>query len=207
MKASNKKSQDQITPEVALKLLLEGNQRYQKNTREPQNFSHQINRTSRGQFPFATILSCIDSRIPTELIFDQGLGDLFSIRVAGNVVNDDVIGSMEFGTEIAGVHLIVVLGHTGCGAVKGACEDVQLGELTGLLSKIKPAVYEAGEIEDTDEFRNKVSRLNVDKSLMEVRHRSKILRDLEISGELRIIGAMYDITTGQVEFYGDDLSS
>lgn len=201
MKASNKEIQDQITPEIALRLLKEGNVRYQQNKREPQNFTHQINSTSRGQFPFATILSCIDSRVPTELIFDQGLGDLFSIRVAGNIINDDVIGSMEFGTEIASVRLIVVLGHTGCGAVKGACDDVQLGELTGLLAKIKPAINLAGGVQDTEEYRNYVSKVNVERSLSEIRTRSKILRTKVESGNLYIIGAMYDIATGAVEFY------
>src|SRR5699024_7396335 len=143
--------------------------------------------TTRGQFPFATILSCIDSRVPTELIFDQGLGDLFSIRVAGNVISDDVIGSMEFGAELAGAHLIVVMGHTSCGAVQGACNDVKLGELTGLLAKIKPAIELTEKQDDDLKYRNLVSKKNVELGVIEIRKRSKILNDLEKSGKLRII--------------------
>lgn len=201
MKATSKLSQDKITADKGLQLLKEGNLRYRENKRQEQDIKHQISATTRGQFPFATILSCIDSRVPTELIFDQGLGDLFSIRVAGNVISDDVIGSMEFGAELAGAHLIVVMGHTSCGAVQGACNDVKLGELTGLLAKIKPAIELTEKQDDDLKYRNLVSKKNVELGVIEIRKRSKILNDLEKSGKLRIIGAMYDITTGEVLFY------
>ncbi len=203
MKASNKEAQFNITPDKGLQLLKEGNLRYQQNKQVEKNFNHQIKSTTQGQFPYATILSCIDSRVPTELVFDQGLGDLFSIRVAGNVINEDVLGSMEFGARLAGAHLIVVMGHTGCGAVKGACDDAQLGNLTGLLSKIKPAIdrVDSHPHDGSLAFRDLVSKENVEVALEEIHRKSPILQKMEENGEIKLVGAMYDIKTGAVEFY------
>lgn len=201
MKATNQSAQADITPERGLQLLKEGNRRFVQSKQEKQDFHRQIEVTREGQFPFATILSCIDSRVPLEMIFDQGLGDLFSIRIAGNVVDDDVLGSMEFGAKLAGAKLIVVMGHTGCGAVKGACNDAKLGKLTGLLEKIKPAVKQVEPGGAPQEFENRVSEKNVELSLSEIRGQSEILRTMEENGEIRIIGAMYDIATGEVRFY------
>ena len=140
MKAHTKETQSTMTPEKAIQFLKEGNERFQNNLKANRNLLQQVNETSDGQFPFAVILSCIDSRVSAELVFDQGLGDIFSVRIAGNFINDDILGSMEFGCKVAGSKLIVVLGHTSCGAVKGACDKVELGKLTGMLNKIQPAV-------------------------------------------------------------------
>ena len=168
MKAHTKETQATMTPEKSLQYLKEGNQRFQNNLKANRNLLEQVNDTSEGQFPFATILSCIDSRVSAELVFDQGLGDIFSVRVAGNIVNEDILGSMEFACKLAGTKLIVVLGHTACGAVKGACDDAKLGKLTGMLNKIKPAVNAVASPEDTSlrnssniEFVNNVAEKNV----------------------------------------------
>ena len=201
MNATDKKTQAEITPAKGIRLLKEGNQRFQNNKQESHEFSQEIKATTQGQFPFATILSCIDSRVPAEIVFDQGIGDLFSIRIAGNVISDDVLGSMEFGAKLAGAHLIVVMGHTSCGAVTGACNDVQTGKLTGLLAKIKPAIEQTKDEKDAKTFVNKVSAKNVALAITEIRNRSEILKEMEENGTIRIIGAMYDITTGEVGFY------
>ena len=140
-----------MTPKKSLDFLKEGNQRFQNNLKANRNLLEQVNDTSEGQFPFATILSCIDSRVSAELVFDQGLGDIFSVRIAGNFVNEDILGSMEFGCKLAGTNLIVVLGHTSCGAIKGACDHARLGNLTALIKKIEPAVDAVKE--PTDELR------------------------------------------------------
>ena len=140
MKAHTKETQTALTPEKALLLLKEGNARFQNNSKANRNLLEQVNDTSSGQFPFATILSCIDSRVASELVFDQGLGDIFSIRIAGNFVNEDILGSMEFACKLAGTKVLVVLGHTSCGAIKGACDDAKLGNLTALINKLKPAI-------------------------------------------------------------------
>ena len=140
MNTQTKESQNSLTPQMSIEILKEGNLRFQKNIKADRNLIKQVSETSTGQFPFATILSCIDSRVSSELIFDQGIGDIFSARIAGNFVNDDILGSMEFACKLAGTKLILVLGHTACGAVKGACDDAKLGKLTGMLEKIKPAV-------------------------------------------------------------------
>ena len=145
MKVHTKESQATMTPEKALQFLTEGNQRFQNNLKANRNLLQQINDTRDGQFPFATILSCIDSRVSAELVFDQGLGDIFSVRIAGNFVNEDILGSMEFGCKLAGTRLVVVLGHTSCGAIKGACDHARLGNLTKLIQKIEPAVYAVNE--------------------------------------------------------------
>ena len=207
METQTIETQATITPDIAIDILKEGNFRFLKNQQMPRDLIKQVEATQHGQFPFATILSCIDSRVPTELLFDQGVGDIFSIRVAGNIVNEDVLGSLEFGSKASGTKLIVVLGHTGCGAIKGACNDVQLGNLTKLIEKIKPAVDAVEEPKDDSlrnaqnlEFVNKVSEKNVYLSIEKIKEESEILRKMEAAGEIRIVGAMYDIETGSVAF-------
>lgn len=208
MKAHTKETQATMTPEKALQFLKEGNIRFQKNLKANRNLLEQVNDTAEGQFPFATILSCIDSRVSAELVFDQGLGDIFSIRIAGNFVNQDILGSMEFACKLAGTKLIVVLGHTSCGAVKGACDHARMGNLTTLINKIEPAVYAVEEPEDKTmrnssnlEFVDAVSKKNVEMTLENIRNQSVILNEMEKNGEIKIVGAMYDISTGGVEFY------
>ena len=208
MKAHSKESQNLMTPESSLTSLVEGNTRFQQNRRADRNLLEQVKTTSTGQFPFATILSCIDSRVSSELIFDQGIGDLFSIRIAGNFANTDVLGSMEFACKLAGTKLLVVLGHTACGAVKGACDDAKLGNLTSMLAKIKPAVE--ATIEPTDasirnssntEFVNDVSTKNVELTIDYILENSPVLKEMQSEGSIKVIGAMYDITSGEVTFY------
>ncbi|WP_452599194.1 carbonic anhydrase family protein, partial [Pontimicrobium sp. MEBiC01747] len=164
--------------------------------------------TSTGQFPFATVLSCIDSRVSSELIFDQGIGDLFSIRIAGNFVNEDILGSMEFACKLAGTKLVVVLGHTACGAVKGACDHARLGNLTALINKIEPAVEAVTEPKDESlrnskniDFVNEVAKKNVLMTIDNIRSSSSVLAEMENNGEIKIIGGMYDIKTGDVNFF------
>lgn len=208
MKAHTKETQATITPQKSLDFLKEGNVRFQNNLKANRNLLEQVNDTSEGQFPFATILSCIDSRVSAELVFDQGLGDVFSIRIAGNFVNSDILGSMEFGCKLAGTKLVVVLGHTACGAIKGACDDAKLGNLTGMLDKIKPAVKAVIEPQDTNlrnssnsEFVNNVSAKNVELTIDNIVTNSSVLAEMHNNGEIKIIGAMYDINTGKVLFY------
>jgi len=179
------------------------------NLESNRNLLEQINDTRQGQFPIAIILSCMDSRTSVELIFDQGLGDVFSARVAGNVINDDILGSMEYACKLAGSKLIVVLGHSHCGAIKGACANVQLDHLTGLLQKIKPAVdavhaEESVEITaDNDVLVQKVADRNVQLTVEQIRNKSPLLNVMVKSGEIGIIGGMYYIETGEVQFYQD----
>jgi carbonic anhydrase len=208
MKAHTRETQSTMTPEKALQFLKEGNQRFQQNLKANRNLLEQVNDTSDGQFPFATILSCIDSRVSAELVFDQGLGDIFSVRIAGNFVNEDILGSMEFACKLAGTKVIVVLGHTSCGAIKGACDDAKLGNLTAMLSKIKPAVNSIAEPKEADlrnsknlDFVDNVSKKNVELSIERIRDESPVLAEMENNGEIKIVGAMYDINTGAVEFY------
>ena len=208
MKAHSKESQNLMTPESSLKTLVEGNTRFQQNLRADRNLLEQVKTTSTGQFPFATILSCIDSRVSSELIFDQGIGDLFSIRIAGNFANTDVLGSMEFACKLAGTKLLVVLGHTACGAVKGACDDAKLGNLTSMLAKIKPAVEATIEPADASirnssntEFVNDVSTKNVELTIDYILENSPVLKEMQSEGSIKVIGAMYDITSGKVTFY------
>jgi carbonic anhydrase len=212
MKAHNIGSQSTITPAIALQYLKEGNQRFVSNLKHHRNLLHQVNETRNGQWPFAVVLSCIDSRTSAELIFDQGLGDIFSVRIAGNIVNDDILGSMEFACKVSGSKFILVLGHSKCGAIKGACDNVHLGNLTGLLNKIKPSVLAESTItenrnSDNYEFVEKVSDLNIHHSVSEILDRSEILREMVKSGEVGIIGASYDVETGIVDFYDDTLSN
>tara|TARA_B110000046_G_scaffold23553_1_gene22469 strand:+ start:1183 stop:1827 length:645 start_codon:yes stop_codon:yes gene_type:complete len=208
MKAHTKETQATMTPQKSLDFLKEGNIRFQNNLKANRNLLEQVNDTSEGQFPFATILSCIDSRVSAELVFDQGLGDVFSIRIAGNFVNSDILGSMEFGCKLAGTKLVVVLGHTACGAIKGACDDSKLGNLTGMLDKIKPAVKAVIEPQDNNlrnssnsEFVNNVSAKNVELTIDNIVTNSSVLAEMHNNGEIKIIGAMYDINTGKVLFY------
>ncbi|MEP1487825.1 MAG: carbonic anhydrase family protein [Algibacter sp.] len=208
MKTHTKETQATLTPERSIEFLKEGNIRFQQNLKANRNLLEQVNDTSSGQFPFATILSCIDSRVSAELVFDQGLGDIFSVRIAGNFVNEDILGSMEFACKLAGTKVIVVLGHTSCGAVKGACDDAKLGNLTAMLDKIKPAVNAVVSPEDESlrnskniEFVDNVSAKNVLLTIDRVRKESPVLAEMESKGEIKIVGAMYDIHTGAVDFY------
>ena len=207
MKALTKEDQARITPSMALALLREGNVRFVKNKQAERDLLGQVRDTSTGQYPFATILSCIDSRVSAELVFDQGVGDIFSVRVAGNIVNDDLLGSMEFACKLAGTRIILVLGHTSCGAVKGACDDARMGNLTGLLSKIKPAVQAVSEPVDPRDrtsqnllFVDQVAEVNVRLTMENIRKMSPVLRMMEEDGEILISGAMYDISSGKVRF-------
>jgi carbonic anhydrase len=201
-----KESQEKITPEIALTYLKKGNQRFLKNLKLSRNLLHQVNQTSNSQFPFATILSCIDSRISAELIFDQGLGDIFSIRIAGNILNDDILGSMEYACKIANTKLIVVLGHTNCGAVISACNNLEIGHFTSLLDKLRPAIADERKIfldrnGHNNSFVNNVSINNVKQTLIQIRKRSLILHDLEEREEINIVGGFYDVETGEVKFF------
>lgn len=208
MRTHTKETQMTTTPLTALQFLREGNYRFVNNLKAHRNLLQQVNETRDGQFPFATILSCIDSRTGAELIFDQGLGDIFSIRVAGNVVSDAVLGSMEFGCKIAGSKLLVVLGHTNCGAIKGACDGVQLGNLTTLLNWIQPSVYLertvlADRISSNQEFVDKVTRIHVKRSIESIIERSVVLREMIEKEQIGLIGGIYDVKTGVVEFLDD----
>ncbi len=210
MRAHSKETQASLTPRMAMEILKEGNERFINNLKAQRNLLEQVNDTREGQWPFATILSCIDSRTSAELIFDQGLGDIFSIRIAGNIVNTDILGSMEFACKVAGSKLIVVLGHTKCGAVKGACDHVEMGNLTELLSKLQPAVYSESETTAADKRNSKngmfvenVATLNVKRSVKSIIERSYILEEMLDKGEIGIVGAMYNIETGKVDFYDD----
>jgi len=204
MRTHTKETQSSLTPQLALDILKEGNDRFVKNLKANRNLLQQVNETSEGQFPFAVILSCIDSRVPAELIFDQGLGDIFSIRIAGNFINEDILGSMEFACKVAGSKLIVVLGHSECGAVKGACDNVELGNLTGLLNKIQPAidaVDEDGErTSKNKEFVQNVADKNVEIALQQIEEKSPLLKEMIENGEIGLAGAMYSVGTGKVTF-------
>ncbi len=192
----------ELTPELALNRLKEGNVRFQSNLKINRDLLEQVNRTAQGQSPFAVILSCIDSRTSAELIFDQGLGDIFSIRIAGNVLNDDILGSMEFACKIAGSQLIVVLGHSACGAVKGACEGAELGHLSGLLRKIQPAiaVVEKSGALPGDDLVQSVAEKNVDHVVRGIREKSSVLEAMITAGQVGIVGAMYSVQSGKVQF-------
>lgn len=211
MKTLTKEMQEAITPAIALHLLQEGNKRFVNNLKVNRNLLQQANETSDGQHPFAIILSCIDSRTSVELIFDQGLGDVFSVRIAGTVINEDILGSMEFACKVAGAKIIVVLGHSKCGAIKGACDHVEMGNLTALLSKIQPAVNAEKTIVENrtssnDEFVEKVTSITVQKSVHMIMERSPILKELIETGECGIIGGIHDISIGQVTFYPETQS-
>jgi carbonic anhydrase len=208
MKTLTKEMQTAITPLMALELLKDGNKRFVNNLKVNRNLLQQANETSDGQHPFAVILSCIDSRTSAELIFDQGLGDIFSIRIAGNIINEDILGSMEFGCKVAGSKIIVVLGHAKCGAVKGACDHVEMGNLTALLSKIRPAVDDEETItqnrnSNNAEFVEKVALINVKRTVKSILQRSPILKEMIEKGEIGIVGGTHDLATGQVSFFDE----
>lgn len=210
MKTLTREMQAAITPSQALELLKEGNKRFVNNLKVNRNLLQQANETSDGQFPFAVILSCIDSRTSAELIFDQGLGDVFSVRIAGNILNEDILGSMEFACKVAGSKIIVVLGHTRCGAIKGACDHVEMGNLTALLTKIRPAVEDETATKENrnsknPEFVENVSTINVKRTVKSITERSTILKEMLQNGEIAIIGGSHDITSGQVNFFDDTL--
>jgi carbonic anhydrase len=199
----SKAARGNLTPDMALKLLEEGNERFISGNMLQRDLMAQVRATASGQYPFAGVLGCIDSRVPPELVFDQGIGDIFSARVAGNFVNADFIGSFEFATKLAGAKLIVVLGHTECGAIKGACDNAQLGKLTSTLSNLMPAVYGVGGIPGEKSSKNAdfvraVARENVRLNVKALTSRSAILHDLVERNEIRIVGAMHDVSTGRV---------
>lgn len=199
-------TQKKITPKIAIEMLKKGNERFLSNTSINRSYLAQVIDTSKGQYPFAVVLSCIDSRVPTEIIFDQGIGDLFNACIAGNFVNEDILGSMEFACKLAGVKIIVVLGHTSCGAVKGACDSVKLGNLTQLLNKIKPAMDATKSIENEDrssknlDFVNKVAEKNVLFTANDIVEQSPVLQEMYKQKEIEIVSAMYDVKTGEVKF-------
>ena len=208
MNAHTKETQDLMTPSSALAALKAGNDRFLKGNQVARNLNQQVDETSGGQFPFATVLHCIDSRVSAEHIFDQGIGDLFSIRIAGNFVNEDILGSMEFACKLAGTKVLVVLGHTACGAIKGACDHARLGNLTALINKLEPAVEAVDSPTEADlrnssnsDFVNAVAAKNVLMTIDNIRSQSPILKEMEADGAIQIVGGMYDIATGNVNFY------
>lgn len=196
MKTQTKETLAEMTPEKALDLLKKGNQRFVMKKQEQRDLLEQVAQTSAGQYPFAVVLGCVDSRVPLELVFDLGIGDIFGVRIAGNISNEDILGSMEFATKVVGSKYILVLGHTSCGAVKGAYDAVELGNLTGLVNKIKPAVEAVGHQGGIDEIAEK----NVELTIEEILKNSPILKELVDSGEIGISGGMYDVSSGEVTF-------
>jgi len=199
-----KEKRDKLTPKEAIDYLKEGNNRFVTNLKINRNLLQQVNDTSDGQYPFAFILSCIDSRTSAELIFDQGLGDIFSCRIAGNILNEDILGSMEFACKVAGAKLIMILGHTECGAIKGACDHIKMGNLTKLLKKIKPAVKIAKSSKNKHQHENivdQVSSLNVIEVMKQIPKKSKIIQDLIKKNKIALVGGMYNVSSGKVDFY------
>jgi carbonic anhydrase len=197
--------QKAMTADQALARLKAGNGRFMTGEMLKRDLPSQVKVSSKGQYPFASVVSCLDSRASAELVFDQGIGDVFSARVAGNIINDDIIGSLEFGSKVAGAKVIVILGHTSCGAIKGACDDVALGNLTGLLAKIKPAIsnvsYAGDRSSKNDAFVEMVSESNVRRTVQDLLARSPVLRDMQAKGEVKIVGAMLDVATGKIAWY------
>jgi carbonic anhydrase len=198
-------TQAKMTPEQAVAMLKEGNARFIDESMVDRDLIAQVKQTGSGQYPFAAIVSCIDSRIPTEIVFDQGVGDIFNVRIAGNFVNTDILGSLEFATKVAGSKAIVVLGHTECGAVKGACDNVKLGNLTATLEHIMPAVEGVSGItgdrnSKNKEFVQQVADLNVELTIEKIKSDSDVIREIYENGEVAIIGAMYDVHSGEVTF-------
>jgi carbonic anhydrase len=204
--ALTREAQAAITPAKALGMLKRGNERFVSGKTVERDLLAQVKQTSKGQFPFAAVVSCLDSRIPPAIVFDRGIGDLFVARVAGNFVNDDILGSLEFATKLAGAKLIVVMGHTECGAVKGACDAAQLGLLTATLANINPAVRAVqGDYtprgSQNAEFVQAVAETNVQLTMQKLRDRSVVLREMIDKGEIGLVGAMYDVSSGKVTFY------
>ena len=200
MSALTKEIQDSISPDKAVEMLKEGNQRFLDKNAQDRDLHIQVQNTSDGQFPYAVVLSCIDSRVPVELVFDQGIGDIFSARVAGNIINEDILGSIEYACGVAGSKAILVLGHTKCGAVTSACKGVELGNITALLSKVKPAIANVQERDGEVEV-EEVTKANVHQSIKEIREKSSILADLETEGKIKIVGAVYHVEDGRVTYF------
>lgn len=200
-------TQSNMTQEMAMQMLINGNARFVQGNPLNRDLHAQVKETATGQYPFATIVSCIDSRIPTEVVFDQGIGDIFNARVAGNFVNEDILGSLEFACKLAGSKIIVVMGHTSCGAVKGACDHAELGNLTQMLEKIAPAVNAIETAPDVDrssknlEFVNQVAEKNVEFTIENIKSQSPVLNEMLQNNEIKIVGAMYDVKTGMVTMY------
>ncbi len=210
MRTLTKELQDHLTPHKAYEILVDGNRRFVNNLRYNRNLLAQVNETSEGQYPFAIVLSCIDSRTSAELVFDQGLGDIFSVRIAGNVLNEDILGSMEFACHVAGSCLIVVLGHTKCGAVKGACNHVELGHLTGLLAKVSPAMHEVertgGSQLSPDAFVERVAVENTRRQMRAILERSPLLEHMFNEGKIGLVGGSYAVETGEVTFFSEQFA-
>jgi carbonic anhydrase len=206
MHTHTREERDLLSPADALRILQQGNERFRANLRSSQNLLQQVNETRDGQWPFAAVLSCIDSRTSAELIFDQGLGDIFSIRIAGNLVNEDILGSLEFACRIAGAKIVMVLGHSECGAIKGACDGVELGHLTRLLEKIRPSVDAmspasvlASPPSEDLKFVGAVALENVRRGVAAILDQSKVLREMYETGDIDVVGGMYCVSTGLVE--------
>lgn len=204
MRTITKEIQQNLTPDHAIDLLKKGNERFVSNLKVNRNLLQQVNETSDGQHPFAVVISCMDSRTSAELVFDQGLGDVFSIRIAGNVINEDILASAEFGCKVIGAKVILVLGHTGCGAIKGAVKNVELGHLHFITHKIQrciPALKKDHPHIHEEELCEKVTKENILQGIVDLKHRSTILQEMDYQGEIKIIGGLYDISNGQVEFF------
>jgi len=206
MKTFTSEMQKELTPIQALELLKEGNQRFINGNQASRDFLAQANETATAQYPFAVVLNCIDSRVSAEIIFDQGIGDIFSIRIAGNIINEDILGSMEFACAAAGSKMIVVLGHSSCGAVKGACDNVQLGNLTSLLDKVQPAIDAEKSVKEdrsskNDDFVTKVTKINVKNAVNEILEKSPTLKNLVDQGTCGIVGGVHDLASGKIEFF------
>jgi carbonic anhydrase len=197
---------DKMTPEQIIEIMKQGNQRFRRGERKNRNYLREQKASAKGQYPAAVLLSCIDSRAPAEVIMDLGIGDIFNCRVAGNIENADILGSMEFACKLAGAKVVLVMGHTACGAIKGAIDNAQLGNLTGLLAKIQPAVqatnYAGKRSASNYAFVDAVARKNVEMTMADIRKDSQVLADLETNGSIKIGGAMYNLETGAVEFFG-----
>jgi carbonic anhydrase len=204
--APTKASQSAMTPDRALSELKAGNARFVAGKSQVRNLPAKVRATAGGQYPFAVILSCLDSRQPIEIIFDQGIGDVFSARVAGNVLDENILGSMEFACKASGAKLIAVVGHSNCGAIKGAVDDVQFGSLTALLAKIKPAASSVPDniqprTSKNDDFVQRVAESNVRQAMRQIREQSPILREMLERGDIGLVGGMYDLATGEVHFF------
>jgi carbonic anhydrase len=204
--ALTKAQREKLTPDDIIAMMKRGNKRFRHGEETPHDYLAQQRASAKGQYPAAVILSCIDSRAPAETIMDLGIGDCFNARVAGNIANEDILGSMEFACKVAGAKVVLVMGHTSCGAIKGAIDKVQLGNLTGLLAKIRPAVeateYQGERSAKNYGFVDAVARKNVELTMADIHSRSAVLAELEASGAIKIAGAMYDIQTGLIEFFG-----
>lgn len=204
----DKQTQAAITPAKALQMLKDGNDRFVKGDMHERDLMKQVSQTATGQYPYAVVLGCIDSRVPPEMVFDQGIGDIFTPRIAGNFVNADILGSMEFATKVAGSKLIVVLGHSSCGAVKGACDHVELGNLTHTLDNIMPAIRSVKAVGDVigehnssnSDYVEKVAHMNVKLTIQDILAESPVMKEMVDNGELMIVGAMHDVKTGRVTF-------